>query len=56
MLGSSAHDTSAPCLFIRADISQTSKNVPYDDWNKLGEDEDEELQDASVRAPLQFAL
>ncbi len=32
------------------------KMFPYDDWNKLGEDEDEELQDASVRAPLQFAL
>jgi len=24
---------------------------PYDDWNKLDEDEDEELQDTSVRAP-----
>lgn len=23
---------------------------PYDDWNKLDEDEDEELQDSSVRA------
>jgi hypothetical protein len=24
--------------------------APYDDWNKLDEDEDEELQDSSVRA------
>ena len=23
---------------------------PYDDWNKFDEDEDEELQDTSVRA------
>jgi len=23
---------------------------PYDDWNKLDEDEEEELQDTSVRA------
>ena len=23
---------------------------PYDDWNKLDEEEDEELQDNSVRA------
>jgi hypothetical protein len=29
---------------------------PYDDWNKLDEGEDEELQDPSVRAPLQFVL
>ncbi len=26
------------------------KMAPYDDWNKLDEDEDEELQDSSVRA------
>jgi hypothetical protein len=24
--------------------------MPYDDWNKLDEEEDEELQDNSVRA------
>jgi hypothetical protein len=26
----------------------TEKMVPYDDWNKLDEEEDEELQDNSV--------
>lgn len=26
--------------------------APYDDWNKLDEEEDEELQDSSVRVPL----
>lgn len=26
---------------------------PYDDWNKIDEDEEEELQDASVSTRLQ---
>ena len=41
------------CVFILSvRISHKLRKMsPYDDWNKLEEDEDEELQDHSVRAP-----
>lgn len=41
------------CVFILSvQIShKVRKMSPYDDWDKLDEDEDEELQDTSVRAP-----
>ncbi len=43
------------CVFILSvQVSHKLRKMPYDDWNKLDEDEDEELQDTSVSAPLQL--